>query len=81
MGYPGGKSGPGVYHRLINLMPPHQVYCEPFLGVGAVMRLKLPAEYNIGVDLDREVIERWRSHIGGNGHSGGIGETAARICP
>ena len=64
MGYPGGKSGPGVYHRLINLMPPHAVYCEPFLGGGAVMRLKRPAAYNIGVDLDSGVIAAWRSHTG-----------------
>jgi len=69
MGYPGGKSGPGVYHRLINLMPPHQTYVEPFLGGGAVMRLKRPAPYSIGVDLDAAVIRQWRS---------GIGEAAAR---
>jgi hypothetical protein len=74
MGYPGGKSGPGVYHRLINLMPPHPVYCEPFLGGGAVMKLKKPAAYNIGVDLDAEVIAAWRSGTAGNADSsGGIG--------
>lgn len=67
MGYPGGKSGPGVYHRLINLMPPHQTYIEPFLGGGAVMRLKLPAPYSIGVDLDAAVIRQWRSRVGDPG--------------
>lgn len=51
MGYPGGKSGAGVYQTIINLMPPHTVYIEPFLGGGAVMRLKRPALLNIGVDL------------------------------
>lgn len=64
MGYPGGKSGPGVYHRLINLMPPHQTYIEPFLGGGAIMRLKRPARYNIGIDLDSRVIEAWADPIG-----------------
>jgi DNA adenine methylase len=34
MGYPGGKSGAGVYQTIINLMPPHTVYIEPFLGGG-----------------------------------------------
>jgi hypothetical protein len=51
VGYPGGKAGAGVYQTIINLMPPHEVYIEPFLGGGAVMRLKRPARRNIGVDL------------------------------
>lgn len=57
--YPGGKSGSGVYQRIINLMPPHEVYIEPFLGGGAVLRRKLPAALNIGIDADLGVIERW----------------------
>lgn len=79
MGYPGGKSGPGVYHRLINLMPPHQTYIEPFLGGGAIMRLKRPAVYNIGVDMDAEVIRDWRSHIGVPGCSGSQADPAGHI--
>jgi hypothetical protein len=59
MPYQGGKSQPGAYHTLINLMPPHRVYIEAFLGGGAVMRYKKPAEINIGIDLDRSVISRW----------------------
>jgi hypothetical protein len=51
MTYPGGKNGAGTYQKLINLMPPHDVYVEPFLGSGAVMRLKRPAALNIGLDL------------------------------
>lgn len=67
-----------MYHRLINLMPPHPVYCEPFLGGGAVMRLKRPAAYNIGVDLDGAVIASWRSRAGENAvAAGGNGENAA----
>ncbi len=57
--YPGGKSGAGVYQTIINLMPPHRVYIEPFLGGGAIMRLKRPAAVNIGIDLDPEVISNW----------------------
>ena len=57
MSYPGGKSGAGVFQTLINLMPPHHVYIEPFLGGAAVMRLKRPAAVNVGIDLDRAALE------------------------
>lgn len=50
MRYAGGKNGAGVYQKIINYIPPHQTYVEPFLGGGAVMRFKLPAEHNIGRD-------------------------------
>lgn len=56
MTYPGGKNGSGVYQTIINRMPPHDVYIEPFLGGGAIMRLKLPARLNIGLDLDEACI-------------------------
>lgn len=51
MSYPGGKNGAGVYQKIINLMPPHDRYFEPFLGGGAVLRLKRPARENIACDL------------------------------
>ena len=54
MPYPGGKAGAGVSQRIINLMPPHETYIEPFLGDAAVMRVKRPAKLNIGLDLDPE---------------------------
>jgi hypothetical protein len=54
--YPGGKNGAGVFQTIINGMPPHGVYLEPFLGGGAVMRLKRPARLNIGLDLDPDVV-------------------------
>lgn len=60
MTYPGGKNGAGVYQTIINLMPPHEIYIEPFLGGGAIMRLKRPAKLNIGLDLDSSVIARFR---------------------
>ena len=56
MSYPGGKSGAGVYQTIINLMPPHEVYIEPFLGGGAIMRLKRPAALNIGLDLEARAL-------------------------
>lgn len=48
--YAGGKNS--CYQHIINQMPPHRIYVEPFLGSGAVMRRKYPAELNIGIDLD-----------------------------
>ena len=63
MTYPGGKAGDGVYQKIINLMPPHRAYVEPFLGGGAIMRLKKPAACSIGIDADGDVIEAWRGVI------------------
>lgn len=56
MTYPGGKEGAGVYQRIINQFPPHQLYIEPFLGGGAILRLKRPAIASIGIDIDPDVI-------------------------
>ena len=48
--YLGAKGGSGVYQTIINLMPPHKVYVEAFLGTGTIMKKKAPAEFNIGID-------------------------------
>ncbi len=58
--YPGSKGGSGVAKRLVSLMPRHTTYVEPFLGGGAVLRLKRPAALSIGLDLDPSVIAAWR---------------------
>ena len=50
MGYMGSKNGAGVYQAIINLMPPHDLYVEPFLGSGAVFDRKAPAPKNILID-------------------------------
>jgi DNA adenine methylase len=63
MQYAGGKNGAGVYQSIINLMPPHRVYIEPFLGSGAVLRMKRPAKVNIGVDLDARAVEALRLQL------------------
>ena len=56
MKYPGGKAGSGVYQRIVSQMPPHSEYVEPFLGGGAVMRMKRSALWNYGVDIDPLVV-------------------------
>lgn len=60
MKYPGGKNGSGIYHRLINLIPPHRIYVEAFLGSGAIMRLKKPAPAgSIGIDADGRALSNF----------------------
>lgn len=57
MNYLGAKNGSGVYQTIVNLLPPHDTYIEPFLGTGAVLRRKMPAQRNIGIDLNKSCIE------------------------
>lgn len=54
--YDGGKNGSGTYQQIINVMPPHKIYIEGFLGSGAIMRRKRAAATNIGYDMDPKVI-------------------------
>lgn len=58
--YDGGKAGAGVYHALISLMPPHELFVEAFLGGGAVMRAKRPASSSIGIERDAAAFDLWR---------------------
>ncbi|MFA6310756.1 MAG: DNA adenine methylase [Sterolibacterium sp.] len=58
MRYDGGK---GIsFPQIVNLMPPHKRYIETHLGGGAVMRNKLPATDQVGLDVDPTVIEMWK---------------------
>lgn len=59
--HPGGKDGAGVAQRLINEIPPHEVFVSTCLGDCAVMRRKRPAVRNVGIDLDEGVLRRWNS--------------------
>lgn len=59
--YPGGKGN--CYQQIINQMPPHAVYIEPFLGAGSVMRFKRPAERNIGIERNFGVLQATVSGI------------------
>jgi len=60
MSYPGGKGGSGVFQNIINHMPPHRCYIEPFLGSGIIMRMKKPASCSIGIDADPTVIKNFQ---------------------
>lgn len=58
MSYPGGKGS--YFTRIINLIPPHEVYIESHLGSGAVLHNIRPAKINIGIDLDLEIIRKYQ---------------------
>lgn len=81
MRYPGGKNGAGVYQKIINLIPPHQRYIEPFLGGGAIMRLKRPAEQNLGMDADLEVVSLWRTMTADEYSTHSTGDTSSPPSP
>jgi len=59
--YPGGKGN--LYQKLINLIPPHRVYIEAFVGGGAVLRNKRAASCSIAIDTDTAALEMVRSTI------------------
>lgn len=57
--YPGGKSGAGIFQRLISLIPPHRVLVVPFAGHCGVARNIRPAEHTIVIDRDASVCQWW----------------------
>ncbi len=73
--YDGGKGR--LYQKLINLMPPHSVYVEAFLGGGSVMLHKRPSKINIGIDLSVAVVAEWRKHIAENDDASASPEMAS----
>lgn len=52
MAYPGSKTAAGVVQQIVSQFPPHRVYIEPFVGTGAVLFAKLPADRSVVIDLD-----------------------------
>jgi site-specific DNA-adenine methylase len=59
--YPGGKGAEATVRLLINNIPPHEVYGELFLGGGAIMRHKRPADRSYGDELSDDVLRLWES--------------------
>lgn len=57
MTYRGGKGL--LFRQLINLIPNHETYIEPYLGMGAVLRNKRAALRSIGVEIDPQVASQW----------------------
>lgn len=57
--YFGGKAGAGTYQTIINQLPPHKLYIEPFVGGGAIFRHKRPAVRSLIGDRDPAVAQKW----------------------
>ena len=48
-GYPGCKTTQGIPQWIINRIPPHRVYVEPYLGSGAIwQRFRARRRYRSG---------------------------------
>lgn len=52
--YPGIKWR--IADRLVEMIPPHHTYCEPFFGSGAVFFQKQPSDIEIINDMDNDVV-------------------------
>lgn len=59
MAYAGGKSGSGVYQKIISEIPSHDCYIETHLGGGGIVSRKRSALRNIGIDINSDVISGW----------------------
>lgn len=60
MRYPGGKNAAGTWQWIVDKLPTHAFYAEPFVGSGAILRRKAPALRSCIVDSDPAIIEWWR---------------------
>lgn len=61
--YFGGKGGQVAIRRIINAMPPHDVYIEPFLGSGRLLRVKRPASIgNVGIERSERIASMWTGY-------------------
>ena len=58
MKYPGGKNHGSSYPRIINQIPPHEVYIEPFAGSAAIRRFLRPSKRSLLIDLDAAALGR-----------------------
>lgn len=56
--WPGAKWS--IAERIINMMPEHKIYIEPFFGSGAVFFNKSSCNLEILNDLDNEVVNLFK---------------------
>ncbi|MDR1878293.1 MAG: DNA adenine methylase, partial [Bacteroidales bacterium] len=56
--YYGGKQR--MCGKILPLIPPHRLYCEPFCGGAAIFFAKQPSEIEVMNDTNRELINFYR---------------------
>ena len=56
----GLKATSGLCQAIIAAMPPHALYVESHLGGGEILKRKPPGLRNIGIDLNRRMIDGFR---------------------
>lgn len=56
--YPGSKYASGSFQQIINLIPPHDTYIEPFFGSGAIFFKKKLAMLSLVSDTNHDVIKQ-----------------------
>ncbi len=57
--YFGGKGSSGTFQTIINVIRPHNVYIEPYLGNGSIFSNKRKSEYSYLNDISKGVCEKW----------------------
>src|SRR3990167_9959052 len=65
MAYAGGKAGDGVYQKIINQIPPHDVYIEAFAGGASILKALCPASSMLAIDVDAGQCEKLRAELPG----------------
>jgi len=63
MKYPGGKNHGSSYPRIINQIPPHHLYVEPFAGSAAIRRMMRPSARSILIDLDAGALAKLAEEV------------------
>jgi DNA adenine methylase len=76
MKYFGGKNLAGLYQWIINNIPQHDTYIEPFAGSGAIYRLKRPALKSYLCELEPKAFRNLETSIGSQNPETAIGSTA-----
>lgn len=58
--YNGGKSGPGTYQTIINLIPPHKQSFFLFLGNGGIESQIAHCKHVVFNDIDNRIVDAWQ---------------------